>query len=44
MFGFNFDFQNSLQAFLDAVFGFVNGLLNSVFGWLDVFFDGLTVF
>jgi hypothetical protein len=43
MLDFNFDFQNSLQAFLDSVFGFVNGLLNAVFGWLALFFDGLAI-
>ena len=44
MFDFPFDFNNSLQAFLDAVFGFVNDLLNGVFGWLATFFNGLTVY
>ena len=44
MFDFDFDFQASLQTFLDSVFGFVNDLLNGVFGWLAAFFDGLTIF
>lgn len=43
MFDFGFDFQGSLQAFLDSVFGFINGLLNSVFGWLAVLFNGLSL-
>lgn len=43
MFNYNFDFQGSLQAFLDAIFGFVDGLLSSVFGWLAVLFSSLTI-
>ena len=43
MFAFPFDFQDSLQAFLNAVFGFVNDLLNAIFGSLALLFDGLTV-
>ena len=38
------DFQASLQAFLDSLFGFVNDLLNQIFGSLAEFFNGLSIF
>lgn len=44
MYDYDFTFQDSLQAFLDSIFGFVNSLLNGIFGWLAVFFDGLRLF
>lgn len=35
-----FDFQASLQAFLDSLFGWLNDFLNGLFGWLATFFGG----
>ncbi len=37
------DFGGSLDNFLDAVFTFVNEVLNGVFGWLADFFAGFTI-
>ncbi len=37
------DFGGSLNNFLDAVFTFVNELLNGVFGWLADFFGGIMI-
>jgi len=34
------DFQASLQAFLDSLFGWLNDFLNGLFGWLAAFFGG----
>ena len=34
------DFQASLQAFLDSLFGWLNDFLNGLFGWLATFFGG----
>jgi hypothetical protein len=38
-----FDFQNALNGFLGALFGFLNDFLNSLFGWLATFFNGLNI-
>jgi hypothetical protein len=37
------DFGGSLDAFVSALFGFVNELLNGVFGWLADFFNGISI-
>ncbi len=37
------DFDGSLNNFLDALYSFVNELLNGVFGWLADFFAGITI-
>lgn len=37
------DFTDSLQAFLDALAGFVNGVLNAVFSQLALLFNSLDV-
>jgi hypothetical protein len=34
------DFQGSLQAFLDALFGWISDLLNGIFSFLAAFFGG----
>ncbi|MFQ5424620.1 MAG: hypothetical protein ACE5F9_11650 [Phycisphaerae bacterium] len=35
------EFSASLQEFLNALFGFVNGLLNTIFTMLAAFFNGI---
>jgi len=37
------DSGGSLDNFLDALFTFVNEVLNGVFGWLADFFGGMTI-
>lgn len=38
-----FDFQTTMQDFLDSVFGFVNELMNLIFGSLAAFFSGVNL-
>lgn len=38
-----FDFQTTLQDFLDSVFGFVGGMMDLIFGSLADFFSGLNL-
>ena len=38
-----FNFGGSFESFLTALFGFLNDLLNGVFGWLTTFFSGLDI-
>ena len=37
------NFGGSLDNFLDALFTFVNELLNGMFGWLADFFGGISI-
>jgi len=38
------DLGGTFTAFLDSIFGFVNGLLSAVFSGLTTFFNNLNVF
>jgi hypothetical protein len=38
-----FDFTESLDSVLGALFTFINELLNGMFGWLADFFSGISL-
>lgn len=38
------DLGGTFTTFLDSIFGFINGLLSSVFSGLTTFFNNLNVF
>jgi hypothetical protein len=42
-FNFTFDFGDNLSGFMTAVLDFVNALLNSIFGTLADFFNGISI-
>ncbi len=37
------DLGGTFQSFIDSLFGFINSLLQTVFGSLSTFFDNLTI-
>lgn len=37
------NFDEALNNFLDAIFGFINEFLNGLFGWLTAFFSNLNI-
>jgi hypothetical protein len=37
------DFGDSLNAFLDSLFGFLNDFLNGLFGWLADLFNNMNI-
>lgn len=38
------ELNGTFTAFIESIFGFVNGLLSAVFSGLTTFFNGLSIF